>query len=43
METAFFSDSFFNGLIYASLVLTGIASAVLVGLLVRDWLKKEVW
>ena len=43
MTTAFFSDDFFTALITGALVLTGIASAVLVGLLVRDWLKKEVW
>lgn len=40
---AYFPDGFFSGLIFTALVLTGVAAAVLLGLLVRDWLKKEVW
>jgi hypothetical protein len=43
MTTAFFSDRFFTWLITGSLVLTGITSVVLVALLLRDWLKKEIW
>ncbi len=41
--TAFFSDSFLTWLITGALVLTGVASVVLVALLIRDWRKKEVW
>jgi len=38
-----FSESLFKLIVHASLIWTSLAFLLLAGLLVKDWLKKNIW